>query len=103
MTSIDPSDVVTKLDDRDYLADLIRKAGTKGVGPNLANETSVASQVYVGLCLRTSLADLTAALQASAKASTEHAQKLTWATVGLVLATFTLVAATLLPVFMSSG
>jgi len=99
MAGIDPSEVVNKLEDTTFLAKLIERAGT-AVDLGLTNQTKVASQVYVGLCLRTSIAELTTALQDSAKAANRHALRLTLATVGLVLATLALVAATLVPVLI---
>jgi len=99
MAGIDPSEVVNKLEDTTFLAKLIDRAGT-GIDLGLTNKTKVASQVYVGLCLRTSIIELATALQHSAEAANRHARQLTLATAGLVLATLALVAATLVPAFI---
>ena len=101
MTQNEPWELVNNLDSTEHLAELIKKAGAKMSTPDQRNQTTVASQVYVGLCLRTSIASLVAALGESASAANRHARNLTIATAALVLATLGLVAAALIPVLIA--
>lgn len=91
---VDFKKVVGELDNCELLREII-EASALPVG-SISTRAQVASQIYVGRVLHTSLTKLSKALDRSADAANRHARKLTMATWALVLATIALVIVTVL-------
>lgn len=100
--AVDFKKVVEELDNCELLQEIIDSAADNDVrAPGQRAQAKVASQIYVGRILHTSIASLVAALGESASAANRHAKNLTIATVALVVATLGLVAAALIPGLMA--
>ncbi len=94
--AVDFKKVVEELDDSKLLREIIASAAeTEDQKPGQRAQAQVASQIYVGRVLHTSIAALVTALGESEKAANRHSSNLTIATWALVFATLGLVTVAL--------